>query len=234
MKGILFTEPMFRAVVAETKTQTRRLLNPQPDPEWFKMEMNDYPAHQVRCTEKEAEWYFLRSPRTGRACFSKDAPKIYDNSGSRYKPGEIVYLKEPYHYEGDFDDKPIVVYKFNNDIAGGRTWKNKLFMPAKYARYFIRIKGVKVERLQDISHEDCIAEGIKNMVVIDQEFDVPVQGYQNYLGNHYFVTGDNELSPAQRSYKSLWIKINGKDSWDKNPWVFAYTFELTEKPTINS
>jgi hypothetical protein len=103
-------------------------------------------------------------------------------------------------------------------------------MPAKYARFFIKIKNVRVEMLQNITHDDAIAEGIKNMVVMDENFDEPVQGFQNYIGNHYFVTGDNQFSPAQRSFRSLWVKINGENSWDKNPWVFAYTFELTSNP----
>jgi len=95
---------------------------------------------------------------------------------SNYKIGEVLYLKEPYHI---FDEEGDVcpykcLYKYGKEdfltqeehnavvteILKLKAWKNKLFIPESAARYFIKITGVRKERLQDISDEDCIAEGI--------------------------------------------------------------------------
>lgn len=113
----------------------------------------------------------------------------------RYQPGEVVYLKEPYKI--GFDDH-LPYYKYLTDIklpAGIDRWENKLFMPAKYARYFIRIKDVRVENVGDISNDDAICEGFN----------------------------------SKENFINTFTKINKLKIWDR-PWVFAYTFELTEKP----
>ncbi|MCC8153091.1 MAG: hypothetical protein LIP01_02065 [Tannerellaceae bacterium] len=78
----------------------------------------------------------------------------------RYNVGEKVYLKEPYIKLTNPDGSDYFGYKYGSDDVIKYKWQNKLFMPADAARYFIEITGVKVERLRDISEEDCIREGI--------------------------------------------------------------------------
>ena len=78
----------------------------------------------------------------------------------RYRLNEEVYLKEPYIDDLSMDD---VFYKYGEEdpmLDYSYAWKNKLFMPESAARYFIKITGVRIERLQDISDEDCLKEGI--------------------------------------------------------------------------
>jgi hypothetical protein len=79
----------------------------------------------------------------------------------RYRKGEVLYLKEPYVI--DLAQKRVT-YKYGNNSGEAwqmPKWGNKLFMPEKFARYFIEITDVRAELLQDISDEDCIREGIE-------------------------------------------------------------------------
>lgn len=142
----------------------------------------------------------------------------------KYKVGDILYLKEPY-----IDDLSMekVFYKFSKSnkeeverllnsaygkMAHPNPWKNKLFMPRSAARYFIKITDVRMERLQDITEEDCIKEGVEMN-------NTPYEGW--YWMEDYYST-DNPIVAYQR----LIDKINGKGTWDSNPFVFVYDYEL--------
>jgi hypothetical protein len=99
-------------------------------------------------------------------------------------------------------------------------WKPSLFMPKSACRLWLKVTNVRVEKLQDISEEDAINEGI-----IDSLLELPINAhhYHNYLATSQ---NDEEADSAIDSYKSLWQKINGKDSWDANPFVWVYDFEV--------
>ncbi len=197
MKGICFKELLFHKVIEGTKTQTRRIINSQPDE---------------------------RGLSTTNIMFEN-----YHGKGflPKYKVGEVVYLKEPYLYEYDREEKGYkYYYKFSTaDILELKVigvdikWKNKLFMPESAARYFIEITAVRAERLQDISEEDCIKEGIDS-------FFNPLFSETRYKD---YLNPNSEWRSPQSSYASLINKINGKDTWEKNPWVWVYDFELINK-----
>lgn len=100
--------------------------------------------------------------------------------------------------------------------------KNKLFMPEKYARYFIEITAVRAERLQDITEEDCIKEGIEyspEAVPIGYPFGA-VFPYNN--GFHNYTT-------AKEAYAALINNISGKGTWERNPFVWVYDFRLIQE-----
>ena len=141
----------------------------------------------------------------------------------RYFPGEVVYLKEPYSAIDGGIAGTLTFYRYNgsNDIMDRNLrWKNKMFMPADKARFFIRITKVRCERLQDITEEDAIAEGIEKVC------DYGTTGYKLY------TQPDAAFSDidAVWSYESLWESINGKGSWDLNPWIWIYEFQLEARP----
>ena len=192
MKGICFTEPLFHKVVKGEKTQTRRIINPQPDE---------------------------RGLRTTNIMFEN-----YHGKGfiPKYNVGEVVYLKEPYIYEYGREEKWYkYYYKFSTaDILELKVigvdikWKNKLFMPESAARYFIEITAVRAERLQDISDEDCMKEGICPKL--------DGLSFVNEVNNIAYPT-------PKRAYAALIDEINGKGTWEKNPWVWVYDFELINK-----
>jgi hypothetical protein len=90
------------------------------------------------------------------------------------------------------------------DFAGeeleAREWRPSIFMPRWASRILLEVTAVKVERLQDIDRFDCYAEGIDKR--------------------------RSEVPNPRAAYAALWDTINGKGSWDANPWVWAYTFQV--------
>lgn len=203
MKGICFIEPLHDKTVKGLKVQTRRIINPQP-------------LEIVCSTIIDNKLLFEARDENDVLVFIKP----------RYNVGDILYLKEPYCIGvNGCDTLPsLIYYKYNekdmsfltrtgliNDIK----WKNKLFMPASDARHFIKITSVRAERLQDISDEDCIKEGII--------FDGSV--YSNGLDNIQY------LEP-RAAYKALINSIDGKDTWDNNPWVWVYDYEFIDRKEV--
>ena len=189
MKGICFKEPLFHATVRGSKTQTRRIMRPQPD------------DGQI--------WNSI----------------LGLGIKPRYKKGELLYLKEPYIDDLNMDK---TYFKYSPDDvkevgewlkmqagevkSAKKIWKNKLFMPQSEARYFIKITDVRVERLQEITEDDCIKEGIEMN-------NYPHRGW--YWMEGYYSTDDPILA-----YERLIDKINGKGTWESNPFVFVYDYEL--------
>lgn len=96
-------------------------------------------------------------------------------------------------------------------------WRPSIHMPRWASRLDLRVTEVRVERLQDISEKDAMAEGIV-------ECDIPATGdHPDMIG--YMVGPDDgqtllDVSPKD-TYRKLWESINGKDSWAANPWVWV-------------
>lgn len=138
----------------------------------------------------------------------------------KYKVGEEVAVAQRYSelswdkafYDMlcsmcDCKNHELPQYKF----AG---WDNKMFVNADLMPHRIRITGIKVERLQDISDEDCMKEGITRKV---SSLD---GGWNYHITDAVFVT-------PRAAFAALINKVSGRGTWEKNPWVFAYEFELT-------
>lgn len=98
-------------------------------------------------------------------------------------------------------------------------WNNKMFVRAEDMPHHIRITKIRIERLQDISDDDCIAEGIQKYPDV-----------HNYMWGFSYIKGTAlkfELSPTPcEAYAALIDKISGKGTWESNPYVFVYEFEL--------
>jgi hypothetical protein len=142
----------------------------------------------------------------------------------RYKIGETVYLKEPFNITNP--KKPL--YKYNGDVIGlyslngveakEQYWIHEKLMPEKFARYFIKITGVRCERLQDISDEDCLKEKISIVSALG--------------GQIFYECNMNEKTYICQSIKRAYAKfidhISGKGTWERNPFVWVYDFELVK------
>lgn len=211
MKGIIFTESNFLLTIQGVKKQTRRIIKPQPEENLALAEEGNYDNCDVSYTNKftKADWI-------------DDSCNFFR---PRYKVGETVYLKEPYIITGQTYEYEYL-HENKTDIAcikrnGG--YKNKLFMPERAARYFIKITAVRAERLQDISEEDCIKEGISQGVCSGGAF----WGVKLTDGTYTSYSD----SPRE-AYKRLIDKINGPGTWDRNPWVWVYDYDLTNAPAI--
>ena len=197
MKGICFIEPLFHKVVKGEKTQTRRIITNE---DW----MNQ--SHiRIELSDDNCFAHFI-SNNSGEAFAGKVA---------KYAPHEKVYLKEPYHKDSNDDIHYKFGYPENQQEMDKHNlkWSNKLFMPESAARYFIEITAVRAERLQDISDEDCLKEGI-----------FEVMGGALNMNN---IDPIGYLQPSD-AYAALINKINGKGTWEKNPFVWVYDFKLTQ------
>jgi hypothetical protein len=223
MRGINFTEPLFHKVVNGQKTQTRRIIPcPAKAHEGIQAVKKDGKIIRVRALDENG-----RATKPG----SDDLEWILT---PRYNVGETLYLKEPYCQDCDFIQHESsceywnngkILYKYNGDEFPecakynpqlGK-WQNKLFMPEEYARYYIKITGVRAERLQDISDEDCRKEGIT--------YDMAHEGWcPSY--NDPDSGGEPHYKEA---YAYLFDSINGKGTWESDPFVWVYDFQLTKK-----
>lgn len=208
-RPILFSGPMVRALLAGTKTQTRRALNPQPfleDGSW------------------KVQWgKSLRSWQDGRN------PQIIPN-WLRIAVGDRLYVREHWRTGGANDHlaprdlppewaHPIEFYADQTDVRNGR-FRQGMHMPRWASRLTLTVTDVRVERLQDCSEHDAWAEGCTKGEPDDaggffpaEELDPSGIGYRGW---------DN----ARDWYADLWDQINGEGSWDANPWVAAYTFTV--------
>lgn len=205
MKGICFIEPLFHKVVKGEKTQTRRIIEPQPE----------YSDRVGMIYKGLCYGIGFDNPKDAYYNFSNNS------NAARYKVGEVVYLKEPYVKASSgrifrkYDKSDCSYLRFlgeNPDAKGA--WNNKLFMPESAARFFIEITAVRAERLQDISDEDCLKEGI-----------FEVMGGALNMNN---IDPIGYLQPSD-AYAALIDKINGKGTWEKNPFVWVYDFKLIKK-----
>lgn len=130
---------------------------------------------------------------------------------ARYKAGEVVAVAQSYKDCGLFD-----VYQAPKDTAG---WTNKMFVRADLMPHRIRITDVRVERLNDISESDCRAEGVDSWVCRGKRY----YGFFDYSKDEFV-----RCNTPREAYAALIDKISGKGTFESNPYVFAYTFELVK------
>lgn len=229
---ILFNGEMVRAILDGRKTQTRRILKPQPrsapikhdgiwtDSNGFKPDENDW-VGPVR----------------------NDVQSI---KGVKYAVGDQLWLREAFQYiEGPagIRQKGRVLYRADmTDTDGNRwsgdqsevKWHPSIHMPRWASRITLEVTDVRVQRLQDISEGDAVAEGIE-MVGLSglQGGGLLYKNYQRpptkWVGGHacdgYFDSSYYKSEGEINSFYTLWNSINGPDAWGENPWVAAYTFE---------
>ncbi len=208
MKGTLFKPDMIKAVMEGRKTQTRRLaglkkINQKPDA--WELWAENIPDNKGRI------WFNTKA----------EIASVIVAIKPRFQVGEVVYIKEAYRVL-DIDlrtlDSPMEIVKveYKLDCAGvwlpkpkekpiviPDKWRSPLFMPAWAARTHIKILSVKPERLQEITWQDCVREGIH---APDHEFEL-------LIGN----------------FQTLWDSINPKYLWASNPWIWRYEFGVASQ-----
>jgi hypothetical protein len=229
---ILFTGPMVRAILDGRKTQTRRIVKPQPKPlpdigeaDWIDYDQNNgvwLAGVKAGAVPEFGEWNSRYVPR--------DLLWVKENAWmwcKRIKNGltktgrqrfRYIPFGEAIRYKIDCPDKPTDLINKEPDYL----WRMKVarYMPHWASRISLRVTGIRVERLQDISEADAIAEGIFSKT--GSMFGTC------YLDYYYKKIEDAAyvLDPIE-SYRSLWEKINGPGSWDANPFVWVVKFERT-------
>lgn len=205
MKKIMFNDKygLTQAVLEGRKTQTRRIMNPQPED-----------CSAVHRFYKSAYW-----KDKPMSLVVNEGGSVYCNlcgygakleGGSifrlPYKVGEIVAVAQSYNSFYNDEYNP-------NLFPNGAGWTNKMYVKPELMPHRIRITAVSVERLRDISDIDCMSEGIN---------------YYEQEGFSWCSTGKLFDTPRE-AYASLIDKISGKGTWESNPWCFVYDFELVKK-----
>lgn len=197
MKKIMFNDKfgLTAAVLVGTKTQTRRVINAMPkDPKI---------AYGL---EEEAGYVHLLD---GYSVVAK----------SKYKVGEVVAVAQPYKCIDGKSDKYL--YEWAKIVAcnGMNTagYNNKMFVKADLMPHKIKIMDIRIQRLQDISDTDCLAEGITRYA----------NGVYTFTENGKKIF-HADLDTPRKAYAELIDKISGKGTFESNPWVFVYDFDLVK------
>ena len=210
-RPIIFNAPMVKAILEGRKTQTRRIAKNLPvhlygvkcpygqpgDRLWVRenWKVGAWDENNGRiaidyCDGPDKRWRTDPSDTDGEK-FEKLWIQISDEL---IKKG--IQYGEDGRYKWNIGESPL-------------NWKPSIFMPRWASRINLEIVDVRVERLQDITEEDAIAEGVSFGHITDQ------------------ATGEIDCE-ATDAYEVLWESIYGHDSWDKNPWVWVVEFKRVE------
>lgn len=142
-----------------------------------------------------------------------------------YKVGEVVAIAQSYKEVYPNADFEMVGNGFMTESAG---WNNKMFVRVSLMKRHIRITDVKVEHLQDISDKECLREGVKRASIGFYAEGVKVKDCEKEA-HRETASGCLKLFPFPRqAFASLIDKISGKGTWESNPFVAAYSFELVD------
>jgi hypothetical protein len=226
--GKIFNATMVKALLAGRKTQTRRTIKGAPtaaDGEWFCDRVGPTGwqftaaggSPRIPCTPPNAvgDWLWVRE--TTRAEELEDG-----QDGIRYLADNTF---RPIENTKEAMEAWIEVFAYR----GGRGLTvPAIHMRRRFCRILLLVKQVRIERLQDITEADAIAEGVEVM-----PYDGAEPQYQGMFGYKDYRDHPHAIVPfksALRSYETLWEAINGPGSWDANPWVSATTFTVEALP----
>jgi hypothetical protein len=234
---VLFSGPMVRAILDGRKTQTRRILKPQPSedvdrligPELYEPMAYDafggcYPGNEiygvyddfpggnygVKCPWRPGDKLWVRETWTSACPYPI-------NQCPPGKPKQISFVcdvcehNKPYYFRADMGE---IMMESNK-------WKLSIFMPRAASRIMLEVTDVRVEQLQDITEEGAIAEGCSGVPC-----DHPLG---RWACEDCYNSG--WLEPPQVEFMQLWDSINAKKGygWDANPWVWVIVFRRVER-----
>lgn len=216
MKKILFNDKysLTQAVLEGRKTTTRRIVTDKKLHYWKcscpDMVIVRVPESQKLKTDDDNTYFGIKD---------KISSEYYcDTITSPYKVGEVVAIAQSYL---DLSLAEVSQWKSNgnkttiNSLAG---WTNKLFVKAELMPHHIRITNIKIEKLQGISDEDCLKEGI---------YKGQCGSADTHFMDAYYYKGDIQpYCTPREAFAVLIDKISGKGTWSSNPYVFVYEFEL--------
>lgn len=219
MKKIMFNDRygLTDAVIEGRKIMTRRLIDPMP---------KDCATVHKNCWG--ADWsdepmsLVVDRDTGGIYCqYCGNGVRLYDGGyhyKTKYEVGEVVAVAQCYEAAGFDPGYCIEGGLFAQKHAG---WHNKMFVKPALMSHRIRITGIKCERLQDISDEDCFREGISESWY--ESTDTTTYGYADEKKGTAV-----EFDTPRKAFAALIDKVSGRGTWASNPWVVVYEFELVK------
>jgi hypothetical protein len=201
---ILFSGPMVRALLNGTKTQTRRLINNQPDDDCGSLKVGLFNPTVIDSHGDE-------QPGDERfGAWTLDGERGWVSPYGQ--PGDRLWVRETFQRAGGNTGWR---YKATDGAADNghspvSRWIPSIHMPRKASRITLEITSIRVERLQDISEADALAEGIARSAALS------------------FSRTGGVTRPAGLAYRDLWEQIYGASSWDLNLFVWVVEFKRVE------
>lgn len=227
---LIFSTPMVQAILEGRKGMTRRMIT----------HMNSY-VNGSRVLKKTWDWYDW----DWNDVYIEPGPSLAGNPGSFlkvrskaengdtrhriypiYQLWDKIWGKETYQWDWkDYPERTGKGFFFKADsvgdiLASGEKWKPSIFMPKAASRLWLEIISQPFgQRIQDISEEDAMKEGIYS----------EKEGFHLWFKDYSYETGHPMIKnkPIQ-SFRTLWQSINGEESWNLNPWTWAISFKRKE------
>jgi hypothetical protein len=238
---ILFSTAMVQAILDDRKTMTRRIIKHDDlleNPDKFRFVGDSRTINIFRPAIKYDDriWFDWEYKNSNAYSFIERC---------KWKPGDVLWVRESFisgcemedgYFKHDEHGNTITKtwYKADGDLNQWYTgdsdfpvenipWKPSIHMPKSACRIFLEVASVRVERLQDISIDDAVKEGIEPITHPPYN-DVKKWGwrFKDYIGNSVCL--------PVASFQTLWQSINGPASWDANPWVWVVEFKRIDKP----
>lgn len=232
-RPILFSAPMIRALLAGRKSQTRRLVKPQPPFDvvggWRAEDYQGkpYAASGDRLWVRETWATCTAKALHGHIHYRADGAvgrRVQTNGGDSW------WSRSGYTLGPEADRSAVGVW-----VGPPAKWKPSIFMMRKHSRLTLEVTDVRVERLQAITEEDAKAEGVELPETEREEPDFticPTCGgtglFTDFNPVTYGARPDTDCTRCDTSakrYRLLWESINGPGSWDANPWVWVLGFK---------
>lgn len=215
-RPILFSTSMVQAILDGRKTQTRRMVKPQPElptPGQYKFAN---PPYKARVIDGRVDWVPMDVED-----FDPSPYELYEGKSFGIKPkyqiGDVLWVRETWQYAGDTDyyffkagmnyHLPLNMENIPKESDPSLTWRPSIFMPRAACRIKLEITDIRVERLGELSQEDAMLEGVTREM-----------GYKFNRGWESAHDVDYRWI-----FQQLWTKING--SYDPQTWVWAITFK---------
>lgn len=218
-RPILFSAPMVAAILDGRKTQTRRVIKPLPHDVVTYVGADNKPYGEYGLV-LDADYPSVIQKRA-RSPYGCPGDRLWVRENFTIVPATAYRMSEGVHQTVNPNDKEMAAIYATGWDRSIPKWKPSIHMPRWASRILLEIISVRVERLQDCSAADVLAEG------------APVDPYYYDTSSdgscpHMVRTGPAQWCTPRLWYHRLWDEINGKDAWDANPWIWVVEFKRVE------
>lgn len=219
-RPILFSGPMVRAILGGSKTQTRRIVKPQPVQHI--PATNNWPGEDLWTWEKLDH---ANGSSPGVHASTAALKRMMIEKCPHGKPGDQLWVREAWATQSSLHMAPALysnnaIYRADTHAGlekknGDQKWRPSIHMPRWASRITLEITEIRVERLQDINGEDAKDEGAECRTDLSWAGSTDESFYP-----HGFY-GEGNIA----GFKELWQSTNGPESWNANPWVWVVSFK---------